>query len=251
MQTKHLEQREYYRHSSTPYDALAAEYYDNELHVTSRNFDETTSLALNHLGLRSLLPGTGLVLDVGAGRGRAHEYLGVSPSRIVQLDSSIEMLKLEPREGSLVRILHDAKALPFVDSQFACVAAFLCDCFIGSSFFGEGYRVLREEGVLVGTTPTREWGETLRAALKLDLDSTRFLTKHGETVVVPSILVTEEQLRSLLISTGFRADDIFITGHSIPREVKKISKDIQLPAERLGRGAHDLAVLYTFVARKR
>ncbi len=41
------------------------------------------------------------------------EFLEIDPSRVVQLDSSAEMLALPDREPSVLRVLHDAETLPF------------------------------------------------------------------------------------------------------------------------------------------
>src|SRR4029453_6683308 len=109
-----------------PYDALASEYYDTS-HKTSRNFDAATQEALRSLKLT--LP-DGLILDVGCGRGRCCEFLHVSPDRIVQLDNSIEMLKVVPREPAMLKVVHDAEELPFPYGEFATVAAFLCDPYL-------------------------------------------------------------------------------------------------------------------------
>jgi hypothetical protein len=40
----------------------------------------------------------GKVLELGAGRGRVGEYLGIGPNRVVQLDSSEVMFDLPDRE---------------------------------------------------------------------------------------------------------------------------------------------------------
>src|SRR5665213_471537 len=115
--------------SVAPYSRIANEYYDAQLHKTSRNFDEAGRCHLE--GWRTLVATDGLVLDVGAGRGRVGEYLGIHASRIVQLDNSQAMLDLVHREQSLLRVLHNAEHLPFGGEQFVAVGAFLCDPFVG------------------------------------------------------------------------------------------------------------------------
>ena len=79
------------------YDEIASEYYDSK-HITSRNFDRATLAAL----AESPVPvPNGLVLEIGAGRGRATEFLRVDASRIVQLDNSDAMFALEGRRSSV------------------------------------------------------------------------------------------------------------------------------------------------------
>ena len=181
-----------------PYDALAGEYYDRS-HKTSRNFDHTTREVVD--AWRDRVP-EGLVLEVGCGRGRSGEFLGVEPERVVQLDNSRAMLDLVDRERAAVRIVHDAESLPFPDGEFGAVTAFLCDAFLGLNFLCEARRVLRPGGVLCGTTPSFEWGSSLREHLSLDLMTTRFLLRGGAEVRVPSLLYPAAQLREMLIHAG-------------------------------------------------
>src|SRR5437764_10900298 len=86
------------------YDRIASEYYDQG-HQTSRNFDVATVRALAR---EPFVRSPGLVLEVGAGRGRASEFLRIDPGQVVQLDSSEPMLELQPREPSLLRVHADA-----------------------------------------------------------------------------------------------------------------------------------------------
>lgn len=229
-----------------PYDAVADEYYELS-HKTCRNFDQTTRAAL--ASVRSLVPKGGLILDVGAGRGRCGEYLDVDCSRVVQLDSSAKMLSLIPREESLLRVLHPADKLPFSDEQFSCVAAFLCDPFLGLNFLSEAWRVLRGGGLFIATTPAYEWGAPLRASLGLDLYSTRFVTRTG-MAIVPSVLVPMTRLREMLVFAGFSINHIALTSHKLPFGDGPISGDIAGPAQALGREPHELEILYTVVVSK-
>jgi SAM-dependent methyltransferase len=230
-----------------PYDIIAEEYYDME-HKTSRNFDQTTVEAFR--GLKDRVPDTGLVLDVGAGKGRCNEYLGIDTNRIIQLDSSRRMLQLKPRENCLFRIKHRAESLPFLDSEFSCVSAFLCDSFLGLNFLSEAYRVLSKNGMLIGTAPSYEWGVALREEIQIEASITRFITKNGNLVTVPSILVPLEQLREMLIVVGFNESNIQVERHRLPQTITEISPDISLPAKKLGYDVYELIILYSFVARK-
>jgi hypothetical protein len=74
--------------ASNAYADLAQEYYD-PFHKTCRNFDAATKSALARKTFA--LPDAGLILEVGCGRGRCQEFLGVDKNRVVQLDSSREM----------------------------------------------------------------------------------------------------------------------------------------------------------------
>jgi SAM-dependent methyltransferase len=225
------------------YDALAAEYYDQS-HVTSRNFDATTKVAATDW--RKRLPDD-LVLEPGAGRGRVGEFLGAPPERVVQLDSSAEMLALSDREPALLHVLHDAEELPFPDAEFRCVAAFLCDGFLGLNFLGEAKRVLKPGGVLFGTTPSYEWGSALRELLDIDIMTTRFVLKAGGSTTVPSFLYPRAQLEDMLARVGFVAD-VDLREHSLPTDTADVSDDITQVAERLAVDVAELPILYSFRA---
>jgi SAM-dependent methyltransferase len=228
------------------YDQIAAEYYDLS-HKTSRNFDSATSQAVIHF--RQRVPHTGLILDVGAGRGRCGEYLGVDSKRIVQLDNSSRMLEVEPREQCLFRVLHRAESLPFLNEEFSCVTSFLCDPFLGLNFLSEAFRVISGGGLFVATTPSYEWGHSLRTTLGIDTASTRFITAAGK-VVVPSVVIPRLKLFEMLQLVGFARSKIELTSHKLPENAMPISPDIDMAAKNLGCGVHELDIIYLIVARK-
>lgn len=224
---------------TTPYDALANEYYDST-HKTCRNFDATTLAALT--SLRPELP-AGKVLEVGAGRGRAKEFLNIEPERVIQLDNSVEMLRFEPREDSFLRVLSDAENLPFPDDEFDLVLGFLCDPFLGLNFLSEARRVLKAGGLLIATTPSETWGKALRGDLGVDEMETRFVLRDGSTLKVPSALYPVAQLRSMLEAAGFGRESIAISSHCLPDHAEPVSGDVIAPAEHLGVSPHNLVLL--------
>lgn len=229
------------------YDAIAGEYYD-DFHKTCRNFDEATKVALQTIQYR--IPKHGLVLDVGSGRGRCKEYLGIDTDRVVQLDNSTVMLKIQPRESSLLRVVHCAESLPFLDNTFCCVTAFLCDTFIGLNFLSEACRVIEQGGIFVGTTPSYEWGIALREELSIDFSKTRFITKNGNTITLSSILVRESQLIEMLTVAGFEKNNVEVNRDKLPQDVATVSNDIKLPAEKLGCSVYDIDIIYRMIAKK-
>lgn len=205
------------------YDVIASEYYDTG-HITSRNFDHATQLALRDHPFH--VPDTGLVLELGAGRGRATEFLNLPAARIVQLDASAEMLTLPTREPSLLRVLADAQCIPLMSAQFAAVVGFLVDPFIGPRSVAEAHRMLVPGGRLLMTTPTQAWGTALRRKLNIDVTTTRFrLLGTEQTVVLPSLLHSPDELTSMLTSAGFR--DISVLAHAVPPNEEPLSKDIE------------------------
>lgn len=227
------------------YNQLAGEYYDAS-HMTSRNFDEATKAAL--AAAQVSLPPDGLILEPGCGRGRSGEFLSATPDRVVQLDANEAMFTLPDREDSLVQVLDRAEDLPFPKGQFACVAAFLCDPFLGLGFLAEAKRVLRPGGLLIGTTPSFEWGSPLRKKLGLDLMVTRFKLNTGDLVTTPSALYPAPQLRQMLEQVEFDPTSIQVRPVRLPPQVFALSPDIELAAREAGTAPDEIDVLYLFTA---
>lgn len=233
---------------ASAYDVIAEEYYD-PFHKTCRNFDETTIVAVSNI--KQLIPRDGLVLDVGSGRGRTAEFLDIDPSRVMQIDNSKRMLELEPRENCLIRIYNHAEALPFLDLQFSCVTAFLCDTYLGLNFLSEAYRVLQNGGIFIATNPSFKWASELRKAISLELGLTRYKTKDGREIRVPSIVVPNDQLSEMLRVVGFEDTSFEIKDHCLPTESRIISSDIEVPAQELNVSVHELPILTTIIAFKK
>ncbi|MGA1839687.1 MAG: class I SAM-dependent methyltransferase [bacterium] len=229
------------------YDILANEYYDSS-HKTCRNFDYTTKAAIEDLSIKKIVPRSGMVLEVGCGRGRCSEFLGISASRIVQLDSSRKMLALEDREQSIMRIHADATAVPLFDQQFSAVIGFLVDSFIGLNFLKEVYRLLKPGGLLLATTPTPEWGHPLRVDLEFEVSFARFITKKEETVIVASTLNSDKKLNKMLQQCGF--EGISVTSHCLPENAKTISPDIKKVADKKGISVYKLPIVHLIRAFK-
>lgn len=230
-----------------PYDQIAGEYYD-AFHKTCRNFDETTLRAIEPVHTR--IPLDGLILDIGCGRGRCVEYLSVDSNRIIQLDNSLAMLELSPREDCLIQILHDAERLPFIDTRFACVTSFLCDTFFGLNFLAEAFRVLITGGLFLATMPSFEWGMALRRELSIDSSETRFKTMAGSEIRVPSVLVPIDLLVAMLEKVGFDSSQIEVQKHRLPEGTDPISDDVIIASDRLKCGIHDLDLVYLIIANK-
>lgn len=233
---------------SNVYDTIADEYYD-PFHKTCRNFDDTTIVALRDI--KRSIPKEGLVLDIGAGRGRTTEFLDINPDRVLQLDSSIRMLEIEPRGGCLIRLFNNAEDLPFITSEFSCVTAFLCDAYLGLNFLSEVYRVLQTGGIFIATNPSYKWASVLREEISLDLRLARFKTKNGLEITVPSVVVKNEQLSEMLKVAGFKEENFEIKDHCLPKESKTVSPDIEIPAKKLNTSVYELPVLTSIIAFKK
>lgn len=227
------------------YDQIALEYY-RPGHQTSRNFDAATAAVL---ASRPVALPRGIVLEVGAGRGRAQEFLHADPSRVIQLDNSAAMLELESREPSLLRVLADACSIPLSPQQFSAVVGFLVDPFMGLDFLAEAHRMLVAGGLLLLTVPTKEWGAPLRERLRIDATTTRFkILGTEDTVVLPSLLHSKERLQAMLQLSGFTG--IAITDGHIPAREEVISPDVSTVCEALGVQHYQLPVIHVIEARR-
>jgi SAM-dependent methyltransferase len=226
------------------YDILAREYY-TPFHKTSRNFDLASATFLRDW--RTTLTDE-LIVELGAGRGRANEFLGVSPMLLIQLDSSESMLEIEPREECLIRILSDARSTPFLPSTFGTALAFLFDPFNEPMFYNEVFRILKVGGYFIGTLPSYEWGVPLRDSLGIARETTRFYTQQGELVSAASFLTTIEEIERRLREAGFV--EIEIAEAMLPAEAIEVSPDIEAAAKEVSVSVFDLPLVQVFRARK-
>lgn len=230
---------------ATAYDAIAGEYYEST-HVTSRNFDAASRKPLE--AIAAALPRTGSIIELGAGRGRAGEYLGVSPGRVIQCDASEKMLSLTCREECVAKALCDANETPFMPRCFAIAAAFLFDAFNDVGFYREVHRILKPGGVFVGTLPTCEWGWPLRDLINIPRDTTRFFTRDDEVVQAPSLLRPLEEVAGMASSVGLRVAEWEY--HTLASETARLSPDIEKSAIASGQSTAELPLVATIVANK-
>jgi len=227
------------------YGDLAEEYYEPR-HVTCRNFEAATaSWTAEH---HSRIPNSGLVLDIGSGRGSAGMFCGVEAGRIVQADIAISMLTVSPRAASKGRVACSALSLPFGSGSFAAVTAFLFDPFNRIEFVAESFRVLTRGGVFLGTLPHYQWGVTLRQLRGTEPHIARFITRSGECLDKPSYLVSERELRNRFTINGCRNVDVYAL--TLPRRELTVSPDISDPAQAIGVSPYALPVLHLVLARK-
>ncbi len=232
--------------AKSEYDKIAEEYYEDG-HVTSRNFDAATRETLADIQFQPPLEAGDLVLEIGAGRGRAHEFLGVDSKCIVQLDNSRPMFDLPQRESCLLKVLADACDIPLESQQFKCVLGFLVDPFLGLQCLQEVRRMLKNGGQILLTVPTKEWGDDLRARLGIDPMMTRF-KKIGkeEFILLPSLLHSKEKLYDMLAHIGFQ--NINIQDHYLPQGENPISDDIESVAKSKDIDKHSLPIIHTIRA---
>jgi SAM-dependent methyltransferase len=230
---------------SGAYDIIADEYYQAR-HITSRNFDASTqAYFVDH---QLVFPRDGLALDVGAGKGRLAEYCGIAPTRIVQVDLAWKMLTLNDRETALCRVVGDALALPFREGAFSIVAAFLFDPFNHKPFFEQVARVLSPGGMFIGTLPHSRWGAALRSQAGQSLDEAIFVLNSGQRIKRRSILSTPDQFAPNLNEVGQHV--VQNEALTLPRDVKAISPDIEMPARTIGVSVYEIPIVNLVIATK-
>ncbi len=230
---------------SSSYDSIANEYYDKR-HITSRNFDEATSAFCSNYNFR--IPSSGLILEIGCGRGTTSKYCGISYTRIVQTDISARMLMLTPREKCLLKFKSNALKLPFLNSEFSGVTAFLYDPYNKTVLYKEIQRALKPGGVFMGTLPHIKWGMSIRNILGYDINKSRFVTKDGSIIELDSFLMDDNEIENSMEKAGLTVTemhDLYLPGNTI-----KVSKDISIPASSLGLSVYSLPIIKLVIAKK-
>lgn len=184
----------------SPYERLAAEYYDASRHPTSANFREASALILGDwLGSLNAVD----ILEVGAGRSVVWEVLpqsSASSRNVTITDSSPSMLGYSSDlAGPNVRLmLADARDLPFPSTSFDAVVASLGDPYNDTAFWSEASRVLRSTGSVLFTTPSYEWAQAFR-----DLaPAAEFETREGISLPMPSYVLSKTRQALLMRSAG-------------------------------------------------
>jgi SAM-dependent methyltransferase len=229
--------------STKNYDLLADEYYTDR-RVTSRNFDDATRSALTRLRF-DLTADT--YVEIGCGRGRTREFLGLLESGI-HVDLSAPMLYHEPRESASGRVRADALSLPIRSRACSLVTSWLLDPYNHPEFYEEVARVLRPDGVLIGSLPTALWGMSARRQLGICDSTTEFVTRKNGVVVVPSLLSTVPEVAERCHSAGLTLLDL---AHGfLPPDVRAVSPHVAIAADAFGVSPSDLPLVLVFVAQR-
>lgn len=231
---------------SSDYEPIANEYYDTR-HITSRNFDDATTAFCREFDCP--VPSKGLVLELGAGKGRTGEYCGVNSSRVIQIDISRTMLFRNPREDCFQRIRCDAIRLPIRSSTVSAVTAFLYDPYNKAELYVEIHRVLKDGGIFVGTLPRHTWGITLRKVLGCDQNRTRFLRRDGYLVELDSFLMSDAEIDQVVGQAGLTLREMYDL--CLPSCIQQVSEHISIPAASLGLSVYALPIVKFIIAKKR
>lgn len=233
-----------HKNNKSNYEIIADEYY-NSNHVTSRNLDSSTLEFCSNFVFN--IPSDGLVLELGCGKGCSGKYCKIKNDRIIQLDISRSMLKLYPRENCVQRILGDALNIPFKSSCFSIVTAFLYDPYNDDDLYMEISRVLKPNGVFIGTLPHSKWLLTLRKELSYPLNKAKFLTKNGFFLEFDSFLSSDKEIKEKLKLGNFKK--ITLYNLYLPK-VNIVSPEIEILAKKIGMNVSAFPIVKLITAWK-
>lgn len=229
------------------YSLIGAEYYE-AAHITCRNFDATVDAYLER-SLPTFKSGA-RYLEVGCGRSRLMRYLRPD-AQFLLMDISEVMIAHSLGAGqSASPILGSAFRLPFRESVFATVFAFLADPYMHHSYLAELRRTIAPGGSILQVVPAYEWGAPLRAHRRSPAHFSHFFRGSHEAFG-PSFLLPKEELLELVADAGF--DNVRLTDLRLPLgvPVDHISPDISTPATLQGLSPYELPLLTVIEARLR
>jgi SAM-dependent methyltransferase len=188
------------------YSALAAEYYDADLHPTCANFRWASDRLLDRL---LLWPPGRYLCDVGAGDSALASWLdrnGHSVEGVRLFDDSVEMLAHSARwvRAGAVATRAAASELPLESSCVDLLVASLADPFNDLAWWREVERVLASDGRALVTLPAAGWARRFRANAGEPSERARFLTRDGLWIDVPSHVCSRAKELELIDQAGLR-----------------------------------------------
>ncbi len=189
------------------YDDLALEYYDAERHPTCANFREASRLLLRSW-LRPFDPGTGTMVEVGAGMSLVAE-LAVEQNKplgsLVLLDSSPRMLEYSARWIAMgaCRSIASADDMGLQPGSIALIVSSLGDPYNTGRFWSQVESSLTPGGVAIFTTPSHDWVLSFRDPTDPDsISSAEFELRDGRHISVPSFVLPPEDQIALMRGYG-------------------------------------------------
>lgn len=229
------------------YEILASEYYDTTQHPTCANFRHASYILLERW-LRRAIDSKGEICEVGPGKSLVLKILtqqGYKFKSIYLIDSSPSMLAYS-NHGSNINtklILGEAEVLPIPSYSIAVVVSSLGDPYNSIRFWRETYRILKEGGLALFTSPSYEWAAAYRGESNNAFTSAEFELSNGHHVRVPSLIHTVDEQTRLIESNGLIVEEVT----HIP--VSALDDGLLSPKLRVLQGAES-SVVTGFLARK-
>lgn len=220
--------------------------------MTCRAFDSLNERILDAYQQKYGLVKSGKqYLEVGGGAATLLRRVFSPDSGLIVGDLCAEMAQHTPRPPeNMAYGQFSAFDLPFAESHFDGVFAFLADSYNVPRFYKEAWRVLSTGGFLLLTCPTKVWAKTLRQGGDESLHYARFTTREGKIVSIPSITWSKEEYYSLLEYAGFSV--VLYEEFCLPLDYpsSRIPETIRLPARRLGTEVSRLPLVAAVFAEK-
>ncbi|KKM06959.1 hypothetical protein LCGC14_1738760 [marine sediment metagenome] len=234
---------------SSNYDDIADEYYE-DYHLTIRNLDHTSRDFFSNF----ILPKnkTGLVLELGAGKGKTQDYLNINSNFIIQSDLSNKMLLLNSKCSCLNKIQCNSLSLPFLIDSFSIITAFLYDPFNLKELYYEITRVLKKNGIFIGTLPHPKFALTVRKKLGIKYNKTflkRYKSNNEEYIKLNSYLMTKSEIKKVMDNIDLNLINTYEI--VLPKNIKKISNHIMIAANELKLTPYTIPILLVIVGEKK
>jgi ubiquinone/menaquinone biosynthesis C-methylase UbiE len=152
-------------------------------------------------------PRSGPLLELGSGQSVVAEALLRSSADLhglVLTDVSRSMLSHSRRfsQAGSHLVQADAIELPFRSSSIGRAVLSLGDPFNVPELWLEVARVLRTGGQVLFTTPSHEWASSFRPQVGEPADHSEFLTRDGQRLLLPSVIVPEAQQIEMISRAG-------------------------------------------------
>ena len=216
------------------YSAVAPVFVDT-LRLTTRDFHEASVGPLTRIV--SSMPAGSQVLELGAGSNWLQQSVDLSHLNMTHQESAEAMHSLYSEGDN--RILSPIRKLPIKTGELDYVVGSLVDGMMYPQALLEMQRVLRQDGRIVLTYPSREWAVSTRDGAKK-----ASFNNDGAVQQAHSFSPTRDELDGLLKDVGFTLEE-YIACPAAERE-----KEYYSPALFDQQGELPASVATIIIARK-
>ncbi len=211
-------------HPGDDYEQIANHYYNQTLHPTCAALrDASLSLAIELTPQHNYSD----VLEVGCGKALLPQLFSELKIRYLHAilgDASVSMLSHSKEYASQNTnlMLMDATNNLLESNRFDFILSILGDPYNGLQFWEEISRLLATGGVAVFTTPSKLWSDIFRPiGQNSGTHTSEFETPEGGIVAPPSLILSDEDLESLLSTLGLTVE---ATAHRSASTIPSASK---------------------------
>jgi guanylate kinase/ubiquinone/menaquinone biosynthesis C-methylase UbiE len=222
------------------YEAISPQFSDSQ-RVTTRDFHRL-SYRFFEDAINRYVADDKEVLEVGSGSGWLRTTFPWPDGRYTSTDLAFSMLQGDAH--GIRRIVASADHLPFRSLTFDIVFGSLIDPFCYPTALCELRRVLRRDGLMVVTAPSADWSSRLRAPHQRY--RTSFEMVDGKSVTVGSFTYSKEELRNLIVNSGF---EIVELTELLSTDIPTLSE--ASPAILKTLGSSSVAIMNTCIAKPR